>query len=555
MQRVVLCLIVCSALVFSASLGVAAALPSAALAGTQDLEVKGEVLERSGDDRTVRFTLTNLGPDAVDLNCADFCDDLYVGINFNTVEATVLSEAPACVHEGDDPPVCGKTKTLAVGESRSVQLAVRIQPDGDPSNRSQIGGGVGSQSQGFELNDPNPANDGAGLILEDDPQPRADLSVGLIGPTGPVRPGRPTEYLATVSNAGPDPASDVVAAAALGEQVTLLGGLGSACTGLASLSCSVGTLAPGDSQTIRLVGIPRHPSVTTTAGSGASAAAVKRDRSIADVTVRAQTPDPNSANDRARSTTRIRARYSLKGPKGKLRRGARPSASKRWRWGPFEVDGYYFGLEDVLIRSSTGFQFGLGGWTVGTRMAQAQKKKRFGFWPELYMVAEYRVRIVSLTPGGKQTYSTQFPNGSGTGFGSGGTFVNPSWKVNSRRLAAQIYNWKPRGTTSFALKTAEQTYQLEGRFRFYRNRLGPDKVKDTNWYYIDSVHSGRGYSESASPDQVRLHKPDLARPDREAHGGPLRPGGVRSFTVPHELTHPAVCGGDAQDRRPSITPR
>ena len=329
-------------------------------------------------------------------------------------------------------------------------------------------------------------------MLEDAPQPRADLSVGLIGPTGPVRPGVPTEYLATVSNAGPDPATGVMAAAALGEEVTLLGSLDSTCTGLASLSCSVGTLAPGDSQTIRLVGIPRHPSVTTTDGPSASAAAVKRDSALADVAVSAQTPDPNPVNDLARATTSIRARVASKRPKGKRRSRAGASARERMRWGWFEDDGYYFGL-NVLSRSTGGFEFGLGGWTVGTRMYQSQKKQRFGFWPELYMVAEYRVRIVASTQTGAATYSTQFPNGSGRGREVGGTVVNPSWKIESGRLTAKAFNWGPKPTTSFSLRTPEQRYQLEGRFRYYRNRIGPDKVKDTNWYYIDSGYSGRGY--------------------------------------------------------------
>ena len=99
-----------------------------------DLGVTAEVIASEGAERTVRHTVTNHGP--AEAYAGEESDDFEVGIwlQFQISGATLLSTSIPCE---DDPyvsgsnvdRVCGVGKSLAVGQSRSVD--VRIRDDGD----------------------------------------------------------------------------------------------------------------------------------------------------------------------------------------------------------------------------------------------------------------------------------------------------------------------------------------------------------------------------------------------------------------------------------------
>lgn len=93
---------------------------------------------------------------------------------------------------------------------------------------------------------------GVGTITNDD-GPIADLSIAKTGTPG-VRPGGLIQYTITVSNAGPQSASDVVVTDVLPAGTTFVSATASqgSCAGTSIVTCNLGALAAGGSATIQL---------------------------------------------------------------------------------------------------------------------------------------------------------------------------------------------------------------------------------------------------------------------------------------------------------------
>ena len=96
-------------------------------------------------------------------------------------------------------------------------------------------------------------NSGTGTILNDD-GPVADISIAKNGPSIALR-GAPVNYTITVSNAGPQSASNVVVTDTIPAGTTFVSATPSQgnCTGTTTITCTLGSIANGGTATINLV--------------------------------------------------------------------------------------------------------------------------------------------------------------------------------------------------------------------------------------------------------------------------------------------------------------
>jgi len=130
------------------------------------------------------------------------------------------------------------------------------------------------------------------LTLPPPPAARADLAVSKADAPDPVVSGNNLTYTITVTNEGPDTATDVVLMDVLPGGVSLVpGGLGStqgSCSGDATVTCSLGDLASGSSADVGVVVKPTSTGVLSNTAS-----------------VSATSPDPNLANNSATVATTV----------------------------------------------------------------------------------------------------------------------------------------------------------------------------------------------------------------------------------------------------------
>jgi uncharacterized repeat protein (TIGR01451 family)/CSLREA domain-containing protein len=122
--------------------------------------------------------------------------------------------------------------------------------------------------------------------------PTADLSVTKTDSPDPVAVGADLTYQMTVANAGPDPATGVTLTDALPGGVGFVSATPSqgSCTGTATVTCTLGSMATGSGATVTIVVKP------TAAGTITNTVSVSGDVS-----------DPNPANDTAQATTTVSA--------------------------------------------------------------------------------------------------------------------------------------------------------------------------------------------------------------------------------------------------------
>ena len=119
---------------------------------------------------------------------------------------------------------------------------------------------------------------------------RADLSVTKTDAPDPVGVGQRLEYTITASNAGPDAASGVTVTDAIpgGVLVSATASQGS-CSGTATVSCSLGSIASGGSATVMIVLTAPNSAQTLTNTASVSAS----------------TFDPDQSNNSATATTTV----------------------------------------------------------------------------------------------------------------------------------------------------------------------------------------------------------------------------------------------------------
>jgi hypothetical protein len=139
------------------AVGVSCLAPTAASAvNNTDLEVTTKVIASSGNDHTVRITLTNNGPERAVGNPEGYEEgDIPYGfsISYVPIKSTVIKEGAGCSPEGNGFRRCETYDSLAVGESRSVDVRVRAT---DPDSALQAN--YRAVTSGF-FSDPDPSND------------------------------------------------------------------------------------------------------------------------------------------------------------------------------------------------------------------------------------------------------------------------------------------------------------------------------------------------------------------------------------------------------------
>ncbi|MEM1332021.1 MAG: hypothetical protein AAGG08_01065, partial [Actinomycetota bacterium] len=229
----------------------------------------------------------NNGPsDATDVVVADTVPAVLTGVN-------VTSSQGACTAFPCD------LGTIAPGGAATVTVS------GDLPADTPVGTLTNTATTTSAT--PDPTTDGDQPTASDPISPSADVRVEKIGPATDLVPGQPATWTVTVTNDGPSDAQDVtlsdtlpaaIDATTIGT-VTTAGSLGcSVGTPTASdVSCTVATLAAGDSSTVEVTG---------------TVLAAVTDADVDNTaTVSTTTPDPDTSNDSSTSTTDVTASADL----------------------------------------------------------------------------------------------------------------------------------------------------------------------------------------------------------------------------------------------------
>ena len=100
--------------------------------------------------------------------------------------------------------------------------------------------------------------------------------------------GQQVTYMLTVTNSGPAAALDVVVVDPLPTQETLVSVSDPACTGTATVTCSFGALAAGDTRTVTIVTLAQSTGTATNVATASTA-----------------TPESNTTNNQSQTTVTI----------------------------------------------------------------------------------------------------------------------------------------------------------------------------------------------------------------------------------------------------------
>ncbi|HEX4824477.1 MAG TPA: hypothetical protein VFV19_09195 [Candidatus Polarisedimenticolaceae bacterium] len=194
-----------------------------------------------GQDLTYTITVTNSGTAVA--TSATLSDPLPASVAFQSVQTTLgacnQSAGTVACNFGD----------MAVGASATVTVVVTPSAAAEPSIDN-------TATAATTATDPVPANDAATATTNVVPPPTADLSIALADSPDPVNAGSNVTYTASVTNAGPDPATTVVATVAVpaGAAFVSATGTGWACNfALPTVTCTRATLAVGAAPAIAVV--------------------------------------------------------------------------------------------------------------------------------------------------------------------------------------------------------------------------------------------------------------------------------------------------------------
>lgn len=159
---------------------------------------------------------------------------------------------------------------LAAGNMSQMGVT-KVRADGSSDWTLLIGSGyasalsIGSAQQVFVIG----GIYGARVDQQAAPAPSADLALSLAGTPDPVVVGADLQFRATVRNRGPSTATRINLGATLPSSVTLVRVLPSqgACNGTATLTCALGSLAPGAKATVVVIVRPRARGIVATSAS------------------------------------------------------------------------------------------------------------------------------------------------------------------------------------------------------------------------------------------------------------------------------------------------
>ena len=203
-----------------------------------------------GQTLTYTLNVSNAGPSVA--TGTVLSDSLPAGVSFVSVQPSQGS----C--SGTATLSCS-LGTLAVGGNASVVIQVIPNAAGSLTDTASVASNV---------TDPNTANNSASVTVNAvaAPQPMADLSLALSAAPNPVTVGQTLTYTLNVSNAGPSVATGTVLSDSLPAGVSFVSAQPSqgSCSGTATLSCSLGTLAVGGSASVVIQVIPNAAAASPT---------------------------------------------------------------------------------------------------------------------------------------------------------------------------------------------------------------------------------------------------------------------------------------------------
>ncbi len=230
-----------------------------------------------GQNLTYTIVTSNAGPSVA--TGVTLVDTIPAGVTFISATAS----QGACVGTG---PVTCNLGTLGLGGSATVTIVVQPTAPGTILNQVSV-----SATEG----DPNTANNSASASTIVGAS--ANLSVTKTDSPDPVNVGQNLTYTIVVANAGPSPATNVTLTDALPAGVTFVSASSTqgTCSGITTVTCSIGTLANGAAATATIVVNPTSPGTLTNTA-----------------TVSAAEGDPNTANNSASAITVVGASADVK---------------------------------------------------------------------------------------------------------------------------------------------------------------------------------------------------------------------------------------------------
>lgn len=203
-----------------------------------------------GATATFVLTATNNGPDpAPNVTVTDSLPP----------EVTFVSATPSAGSCSGTTTITCNVGTLINGASATVDVVVTLTTPGSTTNTA----GVAS-----DVADPDTSDNSTDLTFTIAALD-ADLSIEKTLLPGPLTLGSNATFVLTVTNDGPDPATNVTVTDTLPPEVSYVSATPSAgsCSGTATITCNVGTLNDGESATIDIVVTLNTPGdVTNTAG-------------------------------------------------------------------------------------------------------------------------------------------------------------------------------------------------------------------------------------------------------------------------------------------------
>jgi uncharacterized repeat protein (TIGR01451 family) len=203
-----------------------------------------------GQVLTYFVDVANFGPsDAVDVRLSDVLP----------TDVSLVSVQPAQGSCTGTTTISCSLGTIASGNDVSVEIQVI------PNTAGIL---IDSASTTSAVDDPDTSNNDATVAVTAN-GPSADLALSLTANPHPVLVGQTLTYTLAVTNAGPSDATGVMLSDGLPAGVTLVSvdpSQGS-CSGTMTISCSLGTVAVGDSASVVIQVIPNQPGTLTDAAS------------------------------------------------------------------------------------------------------------------------------------------------------------------------------------------------------------------------------------------------------------------------------------------------
>ncbi len=232
----------------------------------------------------------------VQTGSGDISADIAIGLSATPASANVgdtVSYQINVTNHGPDPatdvvasgslPACN-LGSIAVGASASCTAALTADISGTLTQNMSVSSA---------LPDPVTANNSASVSTPVLATPSADISLTMTDAPDPVRRTAVLTYTLTVSNTGPDTATNVTVTDSLPSTVSFVRALASqgSCTGSSQISCAIGSLSSSASATVTISIRPRLAgSLSNTANASANE------------------HDPNSGNNSATVTTTVNRR-------------------------------------------------------------------------------------------------------------------------------------------------------------------------------------------------------------------------------------------------------